>query len=193
MFEFETIVQATYYLLKKLGKAGKIKLIKLLYFADKYHLVHYGRTLTNDTYFAMENGPVGTLTKDVLSLKDSLFSTKDLEYVKKYIQNIQYPKYNLYQVATKDIEELEMLSETDIEALNFVMKAFGNKSREELSDYSHYYPEWKQYEILLKTQKRSPEFKPEELLSLLADDPIARGLTVDHIEHSREIVLGKCD
>ena len=73
MIEAAIIVEALHYVLSKTKRAGKIKLIKLVYLADKYHLLKYGRTVTNDDYYAMEFGPVGTTVKDVLTFdKDML-------------------------------------------------------------------------------------------------------------------------
>src|SRR4051812_12877508 len=39
---------------------------KLLYWADKWHLEHYGRTVSGDQYIAMKNGPVPSNVYDML-------------------------------------------------------------------------------------------------------------------------------
>lgn len=53
-------IEAIYYILSKLGKMDKLKLLKLVYLADKYHLIYYGRTITNDDYYAMKHGPIAS-------------------------------------------------------------------------------------------------------------------------------------
>ena len=37
-----------------------------MFFADKEHLLDYGRPITGDSYVAMEHGPVPTSTRDIL-------------------------------------------------------------------------------------------------------------------------------
>lgn len=40
--------------------------LKMLYLADRLHLERYGRPITGDTYFAMQEGPAGTKTYDLM-------------------------------------------------------------------------------------------------------------------------------
>jgi uncharacterized phage-associated protein len=83
----ETIIESLYYILQKIGEADKIKLVKLIYLADKYHLIRYGRTITNDDSYAMEYGPVGTTLKDVLSYDSSNISEHEKKYFSELIEN----------------------------------------------------------------------------------------------------------
>jgi hypothetical protein len=46
MIDTSTIIQAIYYLLKRLGPRTKMELLKLVFLADKYHLLQYGRIVT---------------------------------------------------------------------------------------------------------------------------------------------------
>ena len=52
------------------------KLCKILYFADQRHLSLYGRSITGDTYIAMQYGPVPSNVDDILKAVrgDSFFS-----------------------------------------------------------------------------------------------------------------------
>ena len=61
---------------------------KLLFLADKYHLIRYGRTITNDEYWAMSYGPVGTAAKDVLSLDKDFLDKKEYEYAQKNLKKV---------------------------------------------------------------------------------------------------------
>ncbi|MCK4275964.1 MAG: SocA family protein, partial [Phycisphaerae bacterium] len=51
-------IQATAYLVGKLGKVDKIKLIKLLYIADRDHFLQHGAPITGDDQYALNKGPV---------------------------------------------------------------------------------------------------------------------------------------
>ena len=48
----------------------KKELCNIIYFADKEHLLRYGRTITGDRYYALEQGPVPTRGLDALNGKN---------------------------------------------------------------------------------------------------------------------------
>ncbi|MFQ5431748.1 MAG: Panacea domain-containing protein [Nitrospinota bacterium] len=187
MIETSTIIEAVYYFLNKTGEATKLKLLKLLYLADKYHLIRYGRTVTDDDYYAMEHGPVGSTVKDVLEFNRFTLAENEYAYASKLFDRIDDKTLK----AKPGIQsgELEMLSESDIEALDFIIKKFGKMTAAELRNYTHRYPEWKQYrEFFENNQTKRERLKTEELLSILPGDPL--GVTPEHIEESREILTG---
>lgn len=134
-----TIIEALYYIHSKTGETDKLKLTRLIYLADKYHLIHYGRTITNDDYYVMEHEPVGTTAKDVLNPS-----------------------------------EFNMLSETDREALDFVIEHFGE------------FPEYP--ECLKKDRER---IDTRELLSCAEGDPLS--MPEEHIRESEKILTGDFD
>jgi uncharacterized phage-associated protein len=187
----ETIIESLYYILQKIGEADKIKLVKLIYLADKYHLIRYGRTITNDDYYAMEYGPVGTTLKDVLSYDSSNIS----EHEKKYFSELIERKEAYTFQAKKDVNiSFDMLSETDKEALNFVIEHFGNINSKQLSEYTHQYPEWNQYKDLFENNlTRRERIETIELLSTIKDDPLASGIPEDHLKESEKILTGNFD
>ena len=187
MTETTKIVQALCYFLTKIKRADKLRLVKLLFLADKYHLIHYGRTVSNDEYWAMAYGPVGTATKDILTLDPSFLGRGEYEYAKKSLKKINTHTFEI-GIACDN----EMLSETDIEALDFILENFWNMREKDLIEYTHEFPEWKQYEGLFK-QKATGRVKigTAELLSTLKDDCLA--MPHDHIEQSKQILMGTHD
>ena len=198
MIETAAIIEAIHYILKKIRKADKIKLVKLIYLADKYHLIRYGRTITNDDYYAMEHGPVGTTVKDVLSLDSFNLSKKDYKYALSLLDKIDD---NHFRANTEAKASFDMLSETDKEALDFVIEKFGWMRQWELRDYTHQYPEWYQYEDLFKNKltrrgvqlrlTRSQRIDTKELLSTIKDDFLK--IPPKHVEESKKILTGKFD
>ncbi len=187
MTETSTIIEAIHFLLSKVGTASKIKIVKLIYLADKYHLIHYGRTLTNDTYFAMDYGPVGSTVKDVLGFNDFSLNKTELEYATELLEE---KADNNFEARMPDKKlEYDMLSETDKEALNFVIQKFGKMKQWGLMEYTHRYSEWSNYEDLLKNKKaKRVQIDTTELLSTLQNDPI--GMEKKHIEESKNILTG---
>src|SRR6187549_461447 len=53
---------------KSPGGLDKYRACKLLFLADKYHLVKYGRTITGDVYYALPLGPAPTRTLNILNM-----------------------------------------------------------------------------------------------------------------------------
>lgn len=53
-----------YFAIKNGGEIDKLHALKLVFFADRYHLRKYGRPITNDQYWAMRFGPVASGVKD---------------------------------------------------------------------------------------------------------------------------------
>lgn len=188
MIETSTIIEAIYYVLKKIKKADKIKLVKLIYLADKYHLIRYGRTITNDDYYAMENGPVGTTVKDVLSF-DEFMSPKALKYASSLIEETEKNKF----IAKSGVKnDFDMLSDTDKDALDFVIDQFGKMGKWKLRDYTHEYPEWKQYKDLFKNRRtKRQRLHTKELLSTIKNDPLA--MPRKHIKESEKMLTGTFD
>lgn len=126
------------------GKINKMKAMKLLWVADRYHLRKYGRSITDDRYQAMEYGPVPSSAKDIAQHSD--FCTKEMiDYAKKYIQPLD--KYDFKSVAEVDNE---VFSETDLEALKFAHDNFGKFDEFTLAKISHAYPEWKMHKNNVK-------------------------------------------
>ncbi|MFH1620031.1 MAG: Panacea domain-containing protein [bacterium] len=181
----KTIIETIFYLLTKKESADKIQLIKWVYLADKCHLVKYGRTITGDQYYAMQYGPVGSTVKDVLELNG--LPGPEAKYAESLIENIDNVTFKRRKDAPK--VAFNQLSETDREALDFVIKKFGNMGSWELKDYTHKYPEWKQHERRLKTASRRGKINTEELFSLLRNDYIA--VPPERLKLAKEIFSGK--
>ena len=66
--DIEKLKAVTLYILSKCGATDYIHLFKILYFAEKKHYATYGAHITNDTFIAMEHGPVPSFLYDALKL-----------------------------------------------------------------------------------------------------------------------------
>ena len=167
MKKFEATVEAINYILKRLGKTDKLTIIKLLYLADKCHLVRLGRTITEDEYYAMNSGPVGSLAKDILTNYDDniTFSDNESEYIKSLINPV-----DKYYYEYKNGITLQVLSESDYNALDIVLNKYFNFSSDDLVKITHNYPEWKQHESKLydsRSETKRVRIKNEELFIIL--------------------------
>ena len=57
VFKPRKLASAVAYMAWKKPELAKTQLCKLLFFADKQHLLTFGRTITGDRYYALEQGP----------------------------------------------------------------------------------------------------------------------------------------
>jgi len=123
----------------------KLKALKLIYFADRYHLRKFGRTISNDEYYAMDYGPVASGTKDILEMSTFL-DIHENDYASKFLEP-QKANKNIKAINQVDYSELSV---SEIEALNFVWDKLGSKDNFYLVNLTHQYPEWKKHEEQLK-------------------------------------------
>lgn len=133
-------VQAINYLASKSRQReiNRLKLMKLLWLADRYHLLKYGRPILKDRYYALDHGPVPSLTADISRHQNEPYTNTYIEPVGSLdIRSIQAP-------------DLSLFSKSDLEVLDLVWEKFGHMDRWELRDLTHEYPEWKRWEEELK-------------------------------------------
>lgn len=189
MNKIAATIEALCYLLSKLKQADKIHLVKLMYLADKYHLMNYGRTITNDEFKAFDNGPAGSRTIDVLEF-DAFVLGKDISLAKKLFQKGE--GYTYLPGKGCLTHEIEMLSESDIEALDFVIANFGKMNQWDVVKYTHTLQEWKQYEARFRDHLTKRESIKTEDVLLCPNDEYFH-VSKKHIEQSLEMLTGTFD
>jgi len=185
MLEPKITIEAIRYILEDCGECDKLKIIKLLYFADKYHLMKYGQSITNDRHIAMEHGPVNSLALDILCFNDLVLHEDEINYTYKLLK--QTGKYT-FIANIEFTKKLNYLSESGKEALDYIIQRFGKMSGFKLTDYAHRLPEWKQYKELLQGGIRSKAIKTIDVFSPIDDN---FDIPEDHIEESKELFSGK--
>ena len=198
MNKLKTCVQAVHYLLNQLGATDKLKLVKLLFLADKLHLIRYGRTITGDTFYAMRKGPVGSVLSDVLTYSvtcdDEYLNPEEIEYCLENISpnefcNHERNRQECYYRAKNSNLEYEQLSETDKDVINEIFKKFGSMKSGELVDLVHKYPEWKKHEKdLLEGKTKRAYIHLAEIFSTIPNDPL--GIPPEIVQYSKELFLG---
>ncbi len=109
----------------------KYFVLKILFYAEKYHLNKYGRPVIGDELSAMFDGPVPSKTYDLI--KDVLNDKVKKAFVIKSDQRTIEP----LRSANKDY-----LSESDIEALKYGLDKCKNLSFIELKEMSHKEPDY---------------------------------------------------
>lgn len=136
------------------------KMMKLIFLADKYHLVKYGRPITGDKYDAMQDGPVPSFAYDLF--KDILRSPKSEQGKRLAASLVIDETYVLPRFSTKQSYDADQLSRSDIRALDKTIGEFGGRKFEELSSITHamaaYDNAWKSKSVF----KKKAEMKFED-------------------------------
>lgn len=155
-FDYQKATQAiNFFAQKNGGSINKLRVIKLLFFADRYHLRKYARLVTNDDYIAMKLGPVSSGTKDIIDSNSAFIDPDIIDYSTKYLQK----KEN--DIASINDIDFDVFSKSDIEALTFAWNEFSTYSPYALKDLTHKYPEWKKHKAAIDsgTKRITMNFK----------------------------------
>jgi len=123
----------------------KLKVLKLVWIADRLHLRKYWNPIVWDTYFAMKFWPVASGIKNICELNDSYLSAKAIKYIAKYLQKFSH------KVRTKNKTDLSQFSESNIEIINEIFNKFWNENSFKLVDFTHNYPEWTKFKEKLES------------------------------------------
>lgn len=134
-FNERKATQAAAHLLRlRGGPMSYLKLIKLLYLADREALLRWGRPISTDRYVAMDRGPV---LSRVLGLATD---GEDPGAPSIWSASITEPRN--YEVELKGDAGEDELSEAEIQLLDQVFSKHGKMSRWELVKLTHTLPEW---------------------------------------------------
>jgi len=152
-FDYKKATQAINYLTQKEGgQIDKLKLIKLVYLADRYHLRRFGRPMVNDAYLAMPLGPVGSSVKDIAEFSGFL-DEAEREYASVYLKRGEAPN-KVISIADVDTD---VFSQSELEALEFAYNEFGAISAPALVNLTHRYPEWDKFKSALQSKETTRE------------------------------------
>lgn len=148
-FDYKKATQALNYFARQEGsKISKLKALKLVYLADRYHLRKYGRPITNDDYWAMKLGPVPSGTRDIAGLNAEYLDEREITYARESIE------IHGHALRSKRPVDDMVFSDSDLEALDFAWSRFGHLPEFDLADLTHQYPEWKKHQQALELNPR---------------------------------------
>ncbi len=139
---------------------GRVKLMKLLFYADKYHLEKYKKTIFNTPYTKLRHGPVpestNALLGDALSLRQNIGYSLEYEEEAKIINHYLEIKTKLlsnnnkmyhFQANDNIRYDKDFLSISEIEILENVVDEFKTMNTEDISELSHKTRAWKSVDM----------------------------------------------
>lgn len=139
--ERKTAQAAAFLLYRAGGQLPLIKLMKLLYLAERQSLQKYGAPITGDKLVSMDNGPVLSMTLNHINgLALSCEGGWDTWISDRADHIVALRDASMIRSPVKD---LLALSDSDLEVLEAVWIEFGHWERWELVRYTHdKLPEW---------------------------------------------------
>ena len=141
-FDQDKAIAAVVFLASKgIPDLTKGKICKLIFLADKHHLVRFGRPITSDRICAMKDGPVPS---SILNMLNEVLASPGessyplLEQSISVNRTFTNPHFEAPSFALE-----EFLSGSDLEALVAVVQAFGDRTFGELRRMTHDMPAYK--------------------------------------------------
>ncbi len=124
---------AAYFLSLRGGQMHYLKLIKLLYLADREALLRWGTPLTTDRHVSMDHGPVVT----------KIYSLITEEKPKPVWASYISAPLGDYEVRLLKPAPSDLLSRAEEKLMDEIHAKFGYQNRWAIVDYLHTLPEWK--------------------------------------------------
>jgi uncharacterized phage-associated protein len=145
-FEYDfdsTFAAITYLSSLNIPDLTKYKLCKLLFLADKNHLVRFGRTITGDKYCALPHGPIPSHTLNLLTAMICGeghgvlgIQVQKLQEVLELDRQYENPHFCLKGSVNRD-------HLSDVTALDEVVREYGNLGFDQLKAITHAMFEYK--------------------------------------------------
>lgn len=137
IFSEQKVAQmAAYFLQRRGGRMAYIKLMKLLYLADRESMDRYSAPMSHDSHVSMPQGPVLSATLNLITgqIQSPIWRS--------WVSSEAQFEVSLNR-ELNDLEVLDELSDADLEIMDHVWEQFGQMKRWELVDYTHdHLPEW---------------------------------------------------
>jgi uncharacterized phage-associated protein len=125
---------AAYFLKLRGGQMHYIKLIKLLYLADREALIRWGLPFTTDRHVSMDHGPVGSRILNLIT---------DDRPKPVWSQYISAP-LGEYEVKLLNEAPTDLLSKAEEALMTEIFEIYGHRNRWDLiNNVMHKLPEWR--------------------------------------------------
>jgi uncharacterized phage-associated protein len=144
MFNERKTAQVAVFLLSRepQNRTDNLKLMKLLYLADKRAIEKLGFPLSGDHYASLDKGPLLSKTYNLSKHPQG----SDSGYWESVITSLDKtgsePEWQIGLKPAASKVEFDELSKAEIKVLEEIVNEFGSQSAAELVEYVHQFPEW---------------------------------------------------
>ena len=140
-FSFPKLLAALLYM-SRVPDFDKFRAVKMLYYADKYHLIRYARPIVGDIYCRAPYGPTPSSTLNFINSRpDARFSDEEVDQL---VEAFELKGKSSPRLVPRVEPNLDVLSESDIEALDFAIKEYGYMPKDLLFKMAHDERSWKE-------------------------------------------------
>jgi uncharacterized phage-associated protein len=165
-------VEVLKYIISKLTeldiKPDLYKILKMLYFADRVHLLRYGYLIAPNIYLKMEHGPVPSLCYSIIQfVRGDKYPVPFDESIKEEFE-VQWDEEISRRTKLKLLEkqlDLSYLSETNIKCLDAAIAKYGRLEFDELKEKSH-----DEIYKSVNDRERDAEITIDDMLNILDND-----------------------
>lgn len=141
-FDVDVAVAAASYIAQRApGRLGMHELAKLLYFADREHLTRYGRMIVGDYYVKMDYGPVPSAVYDGIKAAARPDDEVKRSFIGPELADAFIEAFEVNNghksITSKAEPDMDQLSESDVECLDWALEQFQGASFGRLTEVSH--------------------------------------------------------
>ncbi|RWC86769.1 MAG: DUF4065 domain-containing protein [Mesorhizobium sp.] len=140
-FDWQKAIQAIDYIASLSPGLTQYYIGKVMFFADREHLIDFGRPISGDKYVAMEHGPVPSAIRDLLKT-DTGYPDEIVDQLNARLK-IE-PDGNKQHVFSRGINEFPRLSGSDKHYLKASLDKYGAMSFTQLKAISHKDPAYEE-------------------------------------------------
>lgn len=134
-------IEAIVYLANKKPAMTQYFFMKMMFYADKFHINKYGTPVIGDKYIKMANGPVPSFILDAIHRDCSKLTPEDYKEIEKSLSFTT--SGNKISTVAKRQANMDYFSDTDIECLDAAFDFCEGKTFTELKNITHDEPSWK--------------------------------------------------
>lgn len=145
-FDLEKLVHSLAFFSEQgIPELTKLKAAKLLYFADKEHLLRYGRPILGDVYFCLPYGPVPSLALNEMTdaIAQPEVPDKDVRMFDQVLAIHRPFLVGRPVFRSRGKFDREVFSESELEVLEHVARQYGSLTAGQLVNLTHQEPTWK--------------------------------------------------
>lgn len=153
-FDIKKVAHAILFFQQKgVQSLAKTKLMKLMFYADKYHLQAYMRPVFQDVYFKLPHGPVPTLTLNVINSVNEMENDDLEELVDAFLSVVSVEEKYAAQYRTTVFSsngvafDPRLFSRSELQVLEQVANEFKTITAKAISEKSHLEPEYESSEM----------------------------------------------
>jgi uncharacterized phage-associated protein len=156
-FNLEKLIQAiAFFSHNGAPNLTKLKVAKMLYFADKKHLLEHGTPIIGDVYFCMEFGPVPSFAlnemNEAISRSEVALSGQSDYGRMNEVLRVKRPIFSGYpHFEAKQEFDPSAFVASEIAVLGHVVREYGFKTAKQLVTLTHDEPTWR-----IANENRSP-------------------------------------